>query len=86
MEKQTSPYELLNVGLGKSISISDLVKKVIEASGKNLEIVYDTTKPTIKTKVALDCSKAKEIFGWEPRVSLDEGIKKTIGWYKENIK
>ncbi|HIG94565.1 MAG TPA: NAD-dependent epimerase/dehydratase family protein [Nanoarchaeota archaeon] len=86
IEKQQTAYELVNVGLGKSTSVSDLVKKIIDISGKNLEIEYDTTKPTIKTKLALDCSKAKEVFGWESKVSLDEGIQKTIDWYKENIK
>ena len=86
IDKQQTPYELVNVGLGKSISVSDLVKKIIDISGKNLGIEYDSTKPTIKTKLALDCSKAKENFGWEPQVSLEEGIQKTIYWYKENIK
>jgi GDP-L-fucose synthase len=86
IDKQTSPYELVNVGLGESISVDGLVKKVIEASGKNLRIEYDISKPTIKTKLCLDSSRAKDIFGWEPRVSLDEGIKKTIEWYRRNIK
>lgn len=86
INKQQTPYELVNVGLGKSISVGNLVKKIIDISGKNIEIEYDPAKPTIKTKLALDCAKAKEIFGWEPKVSLDDGIKKTLDWYKENIK
>ncbi len=86
IDKQKSPFELVNVGLGSSISIKDLVTKIIKASGKNMEIIYDTSKPTIKTKLFLDISKAKTLFGWEPKVSLDAGIQKTMAWYRENIK
>lgn len=85
IDKQQSQYELVNVGLGKSTSVGNLVKKIIDISGKNLGIEYDSSKPTIKTKLTLDCTKAKEVFGWEPKVSLDEGIEKTIKWYRANI-
>ncbi|MBR9705309.1 NAD(P)-dependent oxidoreductase [Candidatus Pacearchaeota archaeon] len=86
IKKQVKPYELVNVGLGKSISIINLVKEIIKQSEKNLEIELDPTKPSIKTTMCLDYSKAKEIYGWEPKISLEEGIKKTINWYRKNIK
>jgi len=85
IDKQTTKFELVNVGYGSSISVANLVKVIIEVSGKNLKIEYDSTKPTIKTKIALDCSKAKEIFGWEPKISLKDGIKMTLDWYKKNV-
>ena len=84
LKKQESYYELINVGLGKSIAISDLVELIVTASGKNLSIEYDETKPTIKTKLAVDISKAKEKYDWFPKVSLKEGVSKTLRWYKEN--
>lgn len=82
--KQESKFALYTAGLGKATSVADLVKSIIRHSGKNLRIAYDTSKPTIKTTLYLDCSKAKEEFGWAPQVSLDEGIKKTMAWYKEH--
>ena len=85
LNKQESKFELLNIGLGKAAAIKDLVQKIIDASGKSLNIEYDTTKPTIKTSLALDCTKAKTILGWQPKTSLEEGIRKTIEWYKANI-
>lgn len=85
IEKQQTPFELVNVGYGSSVSVGSLVKKIIEISGKNLRIEYDTSKPTIKTKLCLDTSKAEEIFSWKRKVSLDEGIIKTIQWYRENV-
>lgn len=85
IQKQEAAFGLFNAGLGKSIAIRDLVAKIVEHSGKKLEIVFDTTKPTIKTKLCLDSTKAREVFGWAPQTSLDEGIHKTMAWYKENI-
>lgn len=85
IDKQSSQFELFNVGSGTYTSIGELVKKIITNSGKNLKIEYDPSKPTIKTNLALDSTKAREYFGWSPQISLDEGIKRTVEWYKENI-
>ena len=85
IERQDTPFHLLNVGYGSAISISDLVDKIIKISGKNILTKNDTSKPTIPTRLALDCGEAKRIFGWEPKVSLDEGIRKTMDWHKSNI-
>lgn len=85
LSKQQSPFELYNVGYGSSISIKDLVQKIIDISGRQLAIEYDLSKPSIKTKLCLDSARAKEKLGWEPRVSLEEGIKKTLEWYKANL-
>ena len=84
--RQKSKFELYNVGYGKSISVNDLAKKIIACSGKDIEIEYDLSKPSIRTKVCLETTKAKNSLGWFPEVSLDEGIRKTMGWYKSNIR
>ena len=84
--KQQSPFELVNVALGRSITVADLVRKVIESSKKDLKISFDVSKPTIPTRLEIDVTRAREIFGWAPRISLDEGIQKTIQWYRENIR
>ena len=51
------------MGYGSSVSIKNLVKKVIACSGKTLKINYDLSKPSNKTKVSLDCTKAKTDLG-----------------------
>jgi GDP-L-fucose synthase len=84
IKNQKSKFKLINVGCGKSISVSNLVKKVLDISGKKLYINYDENKPTIKTKLAIDTDKAKKVFDWSCKVPLDVGIKKTLEWYKEN--
>jgi len=86
IDKQDSKFELYNVGHGSSISVSNLVKKIINSSGKRIEIEYDLSQPSIKTKLCLDITKAKNLLGCSPKVSLDEGIRKTMEWYKSNLK
>ena len=85
MEKQQQPFQLVNVGCGRAIAIRDLVQKIIQSSGRDLEIEYDLTQPSIDTKLCLDITQAREVFSWQPRVSLEEGIQNTIQWYRNNI-
>jgi len=85
IRNQKDNFELLNVGLEKAISIRELVSKIIKISKRDIKISFDKTKPNINTKIALDCSKIKSKFGWEAKTSLEEGIKKTMAWYRENI-
>jgi len=85
IDNQQGRFELLNAGIGSSIAVGDLVRKIIGHSGKDLTINFDRSKPSIKTKLCLDIGKAKKTIGWEPRVSLDEGIKDTLRWYRKNI-
>lgn len=82
---QEPKFGLYNAGSGKGIAVRDLVQEVITQSGRNLRIVYDTSQPTIPIhQAALDSTLAYETFGWKPKVSLNEGIIKTIRWYQEN--
>lgn len=86
IERQESPYELVNVGSGVATSVRDLVKMIVAASGKDVAINYDLSKPTIDTKLCLDTARAREIFGWSPKTGLEEGIRRTISWYEEEFK
>lgn len=85
MDKQIQKYRLYNCGLGKAIPIKELVQKIVIHSGKSLAIEHDLSQPTIKTSLFLDCSLANEELGWQPKVNLDEGIKRTLVWWQENI-
>ena len=78
-------YQVFNVGYGRALSVADLTAKIISASGKNLSIEYDKSKPAIEnSKLTLDISKAMEKLGWQPEVGLEDGIRETIDWYKRN--
>ncbi|MFH1947499.1 MAG: GDP-L-fucose synthase [Candidatus Magasanikbacteria bacterium] len=74
----------MNLGVGEDISIKELaqiVKKVIEFDG---EIVWDTLKPDGPPRKLLDISKMYEL-GWKHKVELEDGIKMSYEWYKNNI-
>lgn len=86
LDKQKLKFGLFNAGYGSSISVKELVEKIVSHSGKNIKIEYDLTRPSIKTKICLDASKAKSLLGWSPKISIDEGIKRTLKWYRDNIK
>lgn len=85
ISKQSEKYRLYNCGLGQAITIKELVHKIVAHSGKALSIEHDLSQPTIKTSLFLDCSLAKEELGWEPKITLDEGIKRTLAWWRENV-
>ncbi|MBH30574.1 MAG: hypothetical protein CMG71_01115 [Candidatus Marinimicrobia bacterium] len=85
LAKQKTPYELFNCGLGKAVSIRELVDMIVLVSGKVLDVEHDLSKPSIKTSLFLECSKAKEILGWESQIGLEMGIEKTIEWYRSNF-
>jgi nucleoside-diphosphate-sugar epimerase len=84
IKNQQNMYELYNVGYGSSFSVKEIVQKIIKISGKDITIKFDLTKPSINTKLALISKKAKNQLGWEANNSLEEGITKTINWYKKN--
>jgi GDP-L-fucose synthase len=75
--------EIVNIGWGEDISITDLAKLVKEVVGYRGEIDYDRDKPDGMPRKLLDVSRLTSL-GWKPRLSLREGIEKTYAWYKEN--
>jgi dTDP-glucose 4,6-dehydratase len=76
--------EPVNIGNPGEMSILDFAEKIRGIIGSKSEIVYEDL-PVNDPKVRRpDISKAKEKLGWEPKVGVDEGLKKTIDWFKEN--
>ena len=85
IQNQKEKYRIYNCGAGKSESVINIVKKIVAASKKNLQIEHDLSQPSIKTSLFLDCSLAQKELGWKPQTALDDGIKSTIKWWQENI-
>jgi len=74
----------VNLGSGKEISILNLVSKVKSMIGFKGKIVWNIQKPDGQPKRMLDVSKAWEEFGFKSEEKFDEGLKKTINWYRKN--
>jgi len=72
----------VNLGTGAEISIRDLATKIAGMTGFGGRIVWDTSKPGGQPRRCLDVSRAEREFGFRARTSLDDGLRKTIAWYK----
>lgn len=74
----------VNIGTDEEVSIGNLAKLIIKLSGKNTEIKFDTEKPDGQPRRNCDTKKAKELVGFQAKVKLEEGLEKTIDWYKSS--
>lgn len=77
LDKNGNPLYFLNVGSGYEISIRDLAYKIKKITNFQGDIVWDHSKPDGTPRKLLNASKIKKL-GWEPRIDLDIGIKKTL--------
>ncbi len=74
--------EPVNVGTGEDCSIRELAEKIREATGYGGEIRWDTSKPDGTPRKLLDVSRIHEL-GWHHSISLEEGIRTTLEWYRQ---
>jgi len=77
--------EPVNLGSGVEVSIQELVEKIRDLTGFEGQIRWDTTKPNGQPRRCLDVTRARERFEFSARTSLDEGLRRTIQWYRERI-
>ena len=77
-----NPLNFLNVGTGRDISIKDLAYLIADIVGFEGEIVWDTSKPDGTPKKLLNINRLKSM-GWEAKISLKEGLKSTIDFYRK---
>jgi GDP-L-fucose synthase len=77
--------EPVNLGAGREISIRDLAALIAEVTGFAGEIRWDTSMPNGQPRRSLDASKARELFGWEARTPLREGLERTVAWYRSTL-
>ena len=74
----------VNIGAGFEITIKDLVNLIVKLTKFKGEIVWDTSNPDGQPRRMLDTTKAEKEFGFKAETSFEEGLKKTIKWYKLN--
>ncbi len=73
----------VNLGAGFEISIKNLVKHIVRLSGFKGKVIWDTSKPDGQPRRRLDIRRAKKEFGFYARMDFEEGLKRTIRWYKK---
>jgi GDP-L-fucose synthase len=75
----------VNLGAGKEISIRDLAELIAEVIGFEGQITWDTSMPNGQPRRSIDASRARELFGFEARTPLRDGLERTIAWYREHV-
>lgn len=76
--------EPVNLGANEEIAIKDLAELICKVAGFDGELVWDPSKPDGQPRRRVDDSRAKALFDFEARVPLEEGLRQTISWYREN--
>ena len=80
-------FRPINIASGQAVTIQDVLGEILRsASFQDASIVYDSSRPTMIPKRMIDISLANELLGWSPKVSIKEGIQRTVDWYKVTYK
>lgn len=76
--------DAVNIGYGKVVTIKEIVQLILEAADyKDAKVMFNTSKPTAIPFRMVDTTKGKSILGFEPEISLKEGLHDTIQWFKQ---
>ena len=73
----------INIGSGVGYAIREVVKVITNATNCSPAIHWDTSKPSGEPRKVLDISKAKSVLGFEPTVSFEEAVERTVAWYRQ---
>ncbi len=79
--------QAFNVSIGVHHSVADVIDRIQYAMGLPILREYDH-EPALPGEIpaqSLDCSKARGVLGWHPRHTMQEGLEKTVAWYRENL-
>lgn len=74
----------VNIGADDEISVRDLAAAVVRLAGTGASLSFDPSKPSGQPRRRCDVSKARDVLGFTARVGLEEGLAKTIAWYREH--
>ncbi|MCG3123579.1 MAG: GDP-L-fucose synthase [Phycisphaerales bacterium] len=75
----------MNLGAGFEIKIKDLVELIVKLTGFAGGITWDSTKPDGQPRRCLDTSRAMQLMNWKAKVGFEEGLKRTIEWYRASL-
>lgn len=76
--------ELINIGSGTELSVSELHRKLRELTGSRYEPQHAPARPGELQRIVVDAAKAAAILGWHPTTPLEEGLRRTVAYFKAN--
>ena len=77
--------EPLNIGSGKEVTIKELVEIIIDLMNADVNLVWNKELPNGQPRRCLNIEKARKEIGFEPQVTIFDGLKRTIDWYEKEI-
>ena len=78
--------EIFNIGTGKQTSIKDVAEMILDITGSSSQVTYQQGRLADLMSLEADYSEIKQKTGWEPRYSLEEGLKRTAEWYRRYVR
>lgn len=87
-ESEKALGQVINIGSGREISIRKLVEKIAKITGNNIKVENDRQRirpaESEVYRLCADNTKAQKLLGWKPKIPLEEGLRRTAEWLKEN--
>ena len=78
--------EVFNVACGDRITVNSMLQQINKILGKDIQPIYAEPRAGDIKHSQADITKAQQKFGYKPRVSFEDGLRRTVEWYRENIK
>jgi GDP-L-fucose synthase len=75
----------INLGAGQEITIAEVARKIAEVTGFTGNFAWDKDKPDGQPRRSVNAQRAKDLLGWEPKISLAEGLDRTYRWIKKEF-
>jgi GDP-L-fucose synthase len=84
--ERVKTYDPINIGFGKGYSVMEILRNIMDVAGYRAKIEFDRSKPSMIPVRLVDISKARRLLDFSPRVTLKEGLRRTVAWYRKNSK
>lgn len=83
---QKGSAEIVNLGWGRGISVNQIFQELRHLIEFKDEPIYAAARPGEVQKIYLDATRARSVLGWEPKITFEEGLARTLRWYQESRK
>ena len=84
MHYNRTPYEVINLGNSRTVSLMEMIATIEDALGKRAELLYEPEQPGDVPVTYADVSKAKDLLGYDPQVPFDAGIHNFVAWLRSS--
>ena len=82
--ERSPQVEAINIGPSEEVSIGQLARLIVDVAGRGTDIVFDDSRPTGQPRRCCDTDMAEQLLGFRATMPLEQGIRETIQWYREN--